>query len=414
VVPVNNKEEFKPCPDHVAVIGGGRWARVLTEVLCGLVPPFVRISVHSPHNAKAMSAWVSERGLEQRIYVSSGLPDLSSGTSNAVIVANAARDHEKAIELALSEGVPVLAEKPLTLNFAASQRLADMARSQGTYFAAAHVFLFARYVETFAQFIADGNSIQSIRVHWMDMQSESRYGEAKSYDPGLTVFADWLPHVISILGALTTNQIQRCKKLEFLRGGAHLMIDTMLGDIPCSIQLVRNGNHRQRIIEVTTKKKVVKLDFSSEPGSITSGSTSVGGDPDWSVKPKPVAQMLTAFLQGATGGIRDNRLNIAIGLRVSQIIDQTSSLYQAALFPWLSKQLLVVQNSDDSDLRYALSEIFHVEDPRSSVPVEQRIDYVYRHIKEHATLPLRTNILFDRPVELVRLLLIQGKPSSYH
>ena len=406
------KKNLNACPDNVAVIGGGRWSRVLTEVLCGLVPPFVRISVHSPRNAEAMSVWVSERGLEQRIHVSSGLPNFSSGSSNAMIVANAACDHEKAIEYALSKGVPVLVEKPLTLNFAASQRLADFARSQNTYFAAAHVFLFARYVEAFSKIITDENSIHFIRVHWMDPQSENRHGEAKSYDPGLTIYADWLPHIISMLGTFTSSKIQICEKLEFLRGGAHLKIDLLLGDIPCVIELVRNGNCRQRVIEVTAQQKKITLDFASEPGTIVSEATARCGDPDWDIKPKPVARMLEAFLQGAAGGIRDARLDIAIGLRASQVIDQTSSLYHSALVPWLSKQILMFQGSDDSDFRYALSEILYVADPHSSVPIGQRIDYVCRHFTELATSSLNTE-LFDRPVGVVQRILKQGKVTSY-
>lgn len=396
-------------PSNIAVIGGGRWARVLTEVLCGLVPAHVHISVHTPHNAVAMSEWALVRGLGQRIQVSSDFPKFISGESNAVIVANAARDHEKAVEWALSEGVPVLVEKPLTLNLAASQRLADLARGQKTYFAAAHVFLFARYVEAFSKLISDGNGIQYIRVHWMDPQSESRYGEAKSYDPGLTVFADWLPHVISIIDTLKPSQTQRCERLEFLRGGAHLNIDLALDHIPCHIELVRNGNHRQRIIEVATQQKKVTLDFASEPGTIFIGSTVLCGDPSWDVKEKPVARMLGAFLQGAGGGIRDDLLDIEIGLRASRVIDQISFLYHSALSQWLSEKLL---SAHDSDLHYALSEILHAEDPHSLIPIEQRIDYVCRQIKEYAASSLNTE-LFERPIELIRLILKQGKLSFY-
>ena len=92
------------CPDSVAVIGGGRWARVLAEVLCNLVPPSSSISVHSRHNAGSMSNWISERGLGDRIHVSSQWPQFDLAVSHAVVVANAARDHEEAIEWALSAG----------------------------------------------------------------------------------------------------------------------------------------------------------------------------------------------------------------------------------------------------------------------------------------------------------------------
>ncbi len=409
---MDTEEDRWICPEHVAVVGGGRWVRVLLEVLCGLVPPSVSISVHSPHNAQAMLVWASARGLEHRIRVSSNYPQATAGKSGAVIVANAARDHEKAIEWALSRRLPVLVEKPVTLSSAATQLMTDLAISQKTYLAAAHVFLFARYVGAFSKFVNEAGGIQAIRVQWMDPRAENRYGEAKSYDPGLTIYADWLPHVLSILGTLSPNSIQLGRRLEVLRGGAYLKMDIRLGDIPCEIELVRNGDSRQRLIEVVTREGLKSLDFAKEPGMIISAASAGCGDPAWDIESRPAAMMLRAFLQGAAGGARDERLDIGIGLHASRIIDQLSPAYHTALSAWLDKKYTALGEDADTDLRYALSEILYVEDPLSSVPVEQRIEYVYRHLKETLMSSLRAEFE-NRPVELIRLILKQGKLASY-
>lgn len=370
-----SKEGFAPCPDSIAVIGGGRWARVLTEVLCGLVPSSVGVSVHSVHNAKSMSVWAEERGLSGRIHVYSDWPQFLHRKSSAVIVVNAARDHERAVEWALSADVPVLVEKPIALTAAASQRLADLALSRNTRFAAAHVFLFARYLDNFSKLVADAGSIQSLRVHWMDPQFENRYGEQKQYDHSLPVFADWLPHVVSIVGTLVPDLPITCEKLEFLRGGAHLELELMLGDIPCRVQLVRNGDGRQRIIEVAAGQKILQLNFSKEPGIITCDSTTMVGDPDWEVKRRPAARMLATFLKWAAGGEFDNRLNIEIGLRTNHVIDKTLGLYRLALMPWLIDRLSS-QVQVDNDLRYVLSEMLQSEGSLSTTTLEQRIERV--------------------------------------
>lgn len=367
-------EGYISCPDSIAVIGGGRWARVLTEVLCGLVPSSVGISVHSPRNAGAMASWACERGWGDRIHVFSDLPQFVSGSS-AVIVVNAARDHERAIEWALSAGVPVLAEKPVTLTAVATQRLVDLARSRETYFAAAHIFLFARYIEKFSKLVGETGDIRFLRVCWMDPQSESRYGEQKQYDPGLPIFADWLPHVLSIVGTLKPDSLPCCEKLEFLRGGAQLNIELMLDDIPCSVQLVRNGDRRQRIIEVTAGQKMLQIDFSSEPGKIISGSETMDGDPDWGQGSRPSAMMLKAFLRGVAGGELDSRLNIEMGLQANQVIDNVAAMYRSAQMPWLVKKLTSSEQVDD-DLHYALREILQAEGPLQASVIEKKIEQV--------------------------------------
>jgi predicted dehydrogenase len=398
-------------PDNVAVIGGGRWARVLIEVLHTIAPNGIKISVHSLHNAERMEAWVSHQGFENRIGVYSTLPNFSSGTSNAVIVVNAARDHEKSVEWAITQGYPVLVEKPLCLNFDAAQRLEKLALTRKIYVATAHVFLFSSYVQAFSKIIANKNEIISIRVIWMDPQSESRYGEAKNYDPGVPVYADWLPHIISILGAFAIGQGQLCEDLSFLRGGAHLKINLIFSQIPCKIELVRNGISRQRIFEVTTKQKKITLDFGVEPGTIYTDTTTVCGDPDWNYKPRPVAKMLTAFLQGAAGEISDARLDISIGLYACQMIDQTASLYHSAILPWLVAELAKHPDGISSDLRYALNEILQMKTPNSDVPIGQRIDYVHRHIKDY----ILTSYGEEKCciAKVIDLILKNGETSSY-
>lgn len=408
---INTEQYSCACPDNVAVIGGGRWARVLVEVLCDLVPLGVKLSVHSPRNAKMMMAWVSERGLEKRISVSSSLPSLPSDASNAIIVTNAACDHESSVEWALTQGYPVLVEKPLCLNFATAQRLANLALARKVYLATAHVFLFASYVEAFSKHVADVSKIVSIRVLWMDPQSESRYGEIKSYDPGLPIYADWLPHVISILDTLGFGRDLLCENLDFLKGGAHLKINLIYGQISCDIELVRNGNTRQRIIEVITDQKKITLDFGKEPGSIYSDTTLLSLDQNLTDEPKPVTRMLAAFLQGAAGGMLDSRLDVSIGLSACHVINQTEFLYQAALLSWLNKELLTKQDGINSDMCYALTEILQAQDNRSSVPLAIRIDYLYRHIKE---LVMTSSVEPKScTADVIKLIIKQGKITSY-
>src|SRR2546422_7110793 len=224
---VETEEGPAPCPDTITIIGGGRWARVLVEVLCRLVPPSVAICVYSRRNTRSMGIWGQARGLANRVELLSTWPRPFSTGLGAVVVANAARDHETAVEWALLAGAPVMVEKPIALTGPAAERLADLARQRNVPFAAAHVFLFARYLDNFWKLIRNAGRIDSLHVDWADPESEERYGESKRYDPGLPVFADWLPHVVSIVGSLASRVPDNCRILEVRRGGAAIDLELM-------------------------------------------------------------------------------------------------------------------------------------------------------------------------------------------
>jgi predicted dehydrogenase len=329
----------------------------MTEVLCGLVAPSTSVSVHSAHNAEGMSAWAAARCLADRVQVSSEWPSALDPACSAIVVANAARDHERSVEQAVAAGVPVLVEKPMALTAAGAQRLAELARSRNGRLAAAHVFCFARYVDRFSTRVAEAGPVRFVGVQWTDPQAEDRHGEPKHYDPGLPILADLLPHIVSIVSPLTSSGPDRCDKITVLRGGAHVELDLTLGDLPCRVKLARNSDARRRVIEarVGSRQDAIRLDFSTEPGIISDGPSSTVGDPGWAEGPRPVARMLTAFLQWAAGGKPNPGLDVAIALRACRMIDETLAGYRAVLMPWLSARRASHPDMDD-DLRYALRE----------------------------------------------------------
>jgi len=350
-----NTSSLDPCPSHIAIIGGGRWARVLTETVSSIVSSKTQISIYSAHNANAMSLWVLEKYFKQDVYVYSDISKLEAHKIDAAIVVNAARDHVLITEKIIRLGIPVLVEKPVTLSYAETRRLVRLANEKGVLFAAAHVFIFARYVENFSHLASNLGKIKSIHVNWTDPKSESRHGESKQYDQGLPIFYDWLPHVLSIIAALTNSTSIKDINTYFYKGGAHVEIEFMLDHVFCHIKLVRNDNARCREFKVVADQ-ALKLDFSDEPGIIYNTEYSISGDEKWDVEKRPAAQMLSTFLIQAAGGDNDKRLDIDIGLRANRSIDRVASLYNQALLSWL-KSKLAPPVLVDTDLEYALKEI---------------------------------------------------------
>lgn len=361
------------CPERVAVIGGGRWARVLTEVVCGLVPTSVEISVHSPHNARSMSVWASENLPRGRVSVSAEWPSFASASSSAVIVANAAKDHEKAVEWCISSGVPVLVEKPISLTANGALRLVQLADRANVRLAPAHVFLFAGYVARFATMIGESGKPKDAGIRWTDPRHESRYGEPKRYDPGLPIFADWLPHIVSLLSTIFPQLPNRFENLRVLKGGSQMELDLMVGDTRCSIEMTRDSDLRRREFEVATDGGTFRLDFSREPGSITRASKTLPGEDELGQRPSPAAAMLSAFLRWAAGGAQDPRFDTGVALAACQMIDLVAQEYRSIVMPWLSGKLNE-QEPVSEDARYALRELLQTDGFLPAALVDQAIE----------------------------------------
>lgn len=356
----NSKNNYDQYPDNIIVIGGGRWARVITEVLCNIVPSDINITIHTFHNIPPILEWLAERHLEGRVQVSQEWPKFNLDILNIVIIVNAARDHEKAIRRMFDAGVPVLVEKPVTLAYRSTKELIKYACNHNIFFASAHIFLFSQDIKDCAELISKEENIKSIKMYWVDPKTENRYGETKRYDSGLPIFVDLLPHIISIIGFIVPYTKQNFKKLEFLRGGAHLNIDLSFDEISCHVKLVRNGNHRRRVIEIDCGEKCIKLDFANEPGTISINSIVAKNHKNDTVKRRPSEKMLLAYMHAAVTGECDSRLNVDIGLRANMIIDQVLSIYNYKQKIWLIDRFSNDISIDDN-LHYSLSEILQLD-----------------------------------------------------
>ena len=165
-------------------------------------------------------------------------------------------------------------------------------------------------------------------MSWVDAQYEIRYGEKKECDSSIPILVDCLPHILSIISTLTDKLPEKCEELKLYKGGSHLELKFMCGEIPCKVLLMRNGEERKRYIEVMSSGNKLFLNFTEEPGIIFSGFDKLHTDLIPKFQDSPLAQMLKMFLQAAAGGNIDARLSFNIGLHVNQIIDQTLSMYK--------------------------------------------------------------------------------------
>lgn len=312
-----------------------------------------------------MQVWAGDRFGQRPFAVTNALPVFDNPSSTALIVINSARDHVVVATLGLQAGVPVLVEKPLALNAADVKRLIDLAAVSDVPLAAGHALRFARYLQNFAIALASAGELAALQVRWEDVRAEARYGEVKSYDSSIPVFVDCLPHVVSLIEALVQVDLISLGKVQIRRGGAEVEIHAHVNDIPVAIVLARNAMQRKRMIEATLRDgSKMSLDFQQEPGLIQSSEGAMPADTLWNSEQRPLATMLTAFLDGVQGTIWDSRLSPMLALRVAKLVDQIQPYYAAQLVNWVCDAVNYPDSSlDTNELDYALRELLQAQNP---------------------------------------------------
>jgi predicted dehydrogenase len=346
---VNNKIE------NIAVLGGGRWARVIIKILASITPNQTKIVVHTNFNHQRLLLWIIENKLSCKVTIKWGQPDYESNKYQAAVIVNSARHHGYSIKRALSFGVPVLVEKPITLSFNETKKLIKLSNESDILFSAAHVFQFASYLHKFAIKLHTNKNLHTIQINWSDPGSETRYGERKSFDPGTPIFADVLPHLISITDIFFKNEIINMKNVCFEAGGSSVELNLECKGVKLVFNITRNAKSRVREINVIGDEKLT-LDFSKEPGKIILGNTEDCADPDWTKLSSPMTMMISTFLNSVETKNQDDRLSSSLGLSANLIIDQVSNIYDIYLFNFLSK-IFVEGIFNETSLTYSLMEI---------------------------------------------------------
>jgi predicted dehydrogenase len=342
---------------NIAVIGGGRWARVIASVLHDFFPEVTQISMHSPGNADQLRAWISENHFK-RVFAKADWPDyFAPSRPKAVIVANAAAMHFPAAVAAILSRIPVLIEKPLAMSARDAAFLVSLAQNKGTELCSAHIFLFADYIQKFGNMVRQSGTILKVHFCWSDPEMEHRYGEVKNYDATLPVFQDIIPHIFSILRSFWDDELS-FDGIQVESCGAKITVITKIGSIPCSLRLERNSALRNRVISVETESDVIELDFSIEPGTITSKAGQESGDDLWNEQPRPMRKMLGTFINAMRSNKKDSRFNAELSIESCRFSDKIYDAYLAEMATILGAP---PESYHNKDIEYSYSEIFHQE-----------------------------------------------------
>lgn len=397
-------------PNKIILIGGGRWARVILESLYAIVPTGVVTYVHSPSNELGMRDWCEAKGLHH-VTVSKNYPDVKTSENCAVIIANAAKNHKKAILWALEKKFPVMVEKPVTTSFYDTFLMGEIADKNNVILAAANVFLFSQGVYNFCKIVSTKKFLKSIKISWIDGKSEKRGGEVKSFDPALPVYADCLPHVVSIISMISSEKI-KFLSLKLSSGGAQIVIYAKLGSIPCEIQLFRNASHRKRFVEVETSTEKLSVDFKDDPGIVSVNNQIIENNEIAGSTLRPVSSMLAAFIGSLNNSTPDKRLHLDVAKKANRIIDSIHPFYDIELSLWLEKELKILNHCEHEHLKYALCEIICKRDDKCQMQLNTKLEYLIKRLENISD----KGFLFKYPksaLNLIEKLVEDGVHASY-
>ena len=211
---------------RIAIIGSGRWARVIAQTLCALPGVDHQILMFSRSQVAGLSDWIKSQGLTERISAEPGWPDFGRrfGFRGGNRREPRKRPRRRCFRCRSARDCRRLSRSRWRAARARSSDLAELATRNATMLAASHVLLFARYVDAFASLVGSSGKIKSIEVAWSDPAREIRYGELKSYDPSLPIIDDILPHVVPLVLRLGVESLTPAA-VGVSRGGAQVDMD---------------------------------------------------------------------------------------------------------------------------------------------------------------------------------------------
>lgn len=341
--------------EAIAIIGGGRWARVYLSVLSSIDLQYELVVASRANASRIVSAQPLGGG---DIAVVETVDDLLQHYDvKAAIVVNAARLHCDAALRLVEAGASVLVEKPLALTVSDVLRLKERAAAKGVCVVPSLTFLHCSYLYRFAGMISEADApVVRLQIEWRDPRSEIRYDEEKNYDPGVSIAHDVVPHIWAILASTlgAPKSPPNIRSCLVQRGGRVAEFEIGWMDVVCKVVLEREAGERRRFLSVELASgTTLALDFTSEPGTVTLADKTISADPDWNDVEKPVLRQLKAFLAQLSGRGSDSDFCPQVIGSVS-LAEEADSFLKCCQMMWLQSEEVI---SSEEDIVYAVREL---------------------------------------------------------
>ncbi len=284
--------------ERVALVGGGRWSRVLLPVMKSLLQSNAEIIWATEHGKDRARRWLSENQVDHVTLCTHA--DIGKADLDAAVVATMPSTHGQQVRTLLECGIPTLCEKPLTLAADEAVELQQIAEHLNCPLGVNLELYFASFVEEFAEAVRGqgqgGSRVRQVEIVWKDPWSEIRYGEVKNGDIYTSIVDDMWPHCWSLLRRLCPGEkVRLLEQTEYRPMDGSVSISTLFGEAKVKVTLSRRSEQRVRTINVNGGEAI--LDFSQEPGHVViDGVTQTN---QWRGE-RPLSRSLSSFFEVAT------------------------------------------------------------------------------------------------------------------
>ena len=294
-------------PLRLGLVGAGRWGRNYIRTL-GELPQarLTRIASSNPETA--------ERAPRGCAVFADWREMLDPAELDGVIIATPPRLHAEMASRALAAGIPVLVEKPLTLDVAEARSLRAQALERGVLVMVGHTHLFHPAYRALKALQPRYGPI--VRMH-------GRAGNMGPYRPDVPVLWDWGAHDVAMCLDLT-GTLPRCEASsaleERLAGGA-------LGET-VEVELAFPGGAKASLQWSNVVPKCRRFEVACENGSLVfddlAGEKLVVADAH-GARPVPLTEIsplnvvLSEFAAAIAARSRD-RAGLELGVKVVEVL----------------------------------------------------------------------------------------------